>query len=178
MRTHVEHISGIQGMKNGYRIYIDRSLRKSEQEKEQQKKHNVLTVTVNREITSLWYIITSGFSVHLLLIHCIGTQSFIMICLSSCPCHRLFFSILALLYHFFLSSFNLILLFILYCTFQTLRTQYSILHKNLPTDSNTHKIQLEFIIRFLLCSFRVHVVHSRFFFVCVCLASAILCLDV
>lgn len=30
-------------------------------------------MAVNRKITSLWYIITSGFSIYLLLIHYIGS---------------------------------------------------------------------------------------------------------
>lgn len=51
---------------------------------------------ISNKISSKWRnhvvicnIITSGFSIYLLLIHCIG-KSFIMICHSSCPCHRLF----------------------------------------------------------------------------------------
>lgn len=51
---------------------------------------------ISNKISSKWRnhvvrcnIITSGFSIYLLLIHCIG-KSFIMIRHSSCPCHRLF----------------------------------------------------------------------------------------
>lgn len=47
-------------------------------------------MTMNKEIRSLWYIITSGFSMCLLLIHCIGSWKLYHDFHSSCPCRRLF----------------------------------------------------------------------------------------
>lgn len=74
-------------------------------------------VNLYKEITSLWYIITSGFSVLLVLIHCIGSQSFIVISTAVVLATDFLRCYRCLFFPFFRHSFHLQTILLLYsCT--------------------------------------------------------------